>query len=133
MQRITEKKTIGSAASVLKLFRSLCGETKLLKNTILVTTGWQLPHVDETQGAVQERELRKFWGQMLHQGSTMVRYYGDRGSGVGIISQILGNEDLPFETEAELITRGRQLEERVKIVNELARLQQELDNMTLTW
>ncbi|RPB20879.1 hypothetical protein L211DRAFT_742936, partial [Terfezia boudieri ATCC MYA-4762] len=108
LQRITEKKTIGNAASVLKMFRSLCGETKLLKNTILVTTGWQLQQVDEPQGAVQERELRKFWGQMLNQGSTMVRYYGDRDSGVGIVSRILGNEDVPFEPEAELMARGKQ-------------------------
>jgi len=61
----------------------------------------------------------------------MVRYYGDRDSGVGIISRILGNEDLPFETEAELIMRGKQLGDRANIVSELARLQQELDNLTL--
>ncbi|KAF8415362.1 P-loop containing nucleoside triphosphate hydrolase protein [Tirmania nivea] len=126
LHRITEKKTIGGAASVLKMFRSLCGDTMLLKNTILVTTGWQLPQVDESQGAVQERELRKFWSQMLHQGSTMGRYYGERDSGVGIVGRILGNEDVPFETEAELIARGKKLEKRAKIAMEVARLQQEM-------
>lgn len=132
LQSITEKKTIGNAASVLRMFRSLCGNTDLLKNTILVTTGWQLQQLDESQGAAQERELRKFWGQMLHQGSTMARYYGDRDSGVGIVSRILGNEDVPFETEAELIARGKQLGQRARIATEVARLQQELGDLTLS-
>ena len=60
----------------------------------------------------------------------MVRYYGDRDSGVGIISRILGNEDVRFEAEAELIARGKQLEKRANVARELARLQQELDEVT---
>jgi len=128
LQRITESKTTGSAASVLKMFRGICGEI-LLKNVILATTLWQLQHVDEKNGAVQERELRGFWGQMLDRGSAMARYYGDRDSGVGIVSQILGNQDIPFETEEELVLRGKSLEKKATLAREMARLQKQMEEL----
>jgi len=80
-------------------------------------------------GAVQERELRGFWGQMLDRGSAMARYYGDRDSGVGIVSQILGNQDIPFETEEELVLRGKSLEKKATLAREMARLQKQMEEL----
>ena len=128
LQCITEKKIIGSPASILKLFRGICGDL-FLQNVILVTTRWQLQEVNEEAGAAQEHELRYFWGPMLDRKSTIWRYYGDRDSGVGIIGRILGNEDVPFETKQELIAKSKALERKLHIATEIVRLQWEMEEL----
>jgi len=127
LHRITESHIIGNASSILKVFRSICGPgDTLLQNVILATTRWQLKQVTEEKGAAQEGTLRNLWGQMLDHKSTLWRYYGDRASGLTILSRILANDDVPRETRAELIEKGMVLERKLCLKSQIGKLQREL-------
>jgi len=92
---------------MLRMFRDICGDSNLLfRNIILATRGWQLEELDESVAAVRENEYCKMWMSILDRGSTMARYYGERDSAVSMTSRILGNIDLPYESEQDLVEKG---------------------------
>lgn len=114
-----------SSESILKMLRDICGDSKMLyNNTVLATTGWQSPQLDESEAAAQESELRRLWAPVLDRGATMARYYGERDSAVGITSRILGNKELPYESQQELVRKGKELAVRATLDKDISLLLQ---------
>lgn len=111
---------------ILRIVRHILGVTKL-QNVTLATTFWR-GH-PEVIGAVNERELREGWASLLESGATLGRFYGDRPSGVGMAGQILGNLEVPIESDQELIEKGKQLQKRIALERQMAMISQQLAEM----
>jgi len=112
---------------LLRMFQDICGDSNLLfRNIILATRGWQLPELDESVAAVRENEYCKMWMPILDRGPTMARYYGERDSAVSMTSRILGNIDLPHESEQDLVQKGTNImvQMRASVARDLDRLLQ---------
>jgi hypothetical protein len=70
----------------LSIFNELCGTAK---KVILVTTRWS--GVQELEGQKREIELsRKYWKQMMRQGSRVVRFRDSQESAWKIVTSIIG-------------------------------------------
>jgi hypothetical protein len=73
----------------ISLFNDLCGRSDAAKKVILVTTRWH--GVQEREGQRREVELsRKYWKQMMQQGSSVVRFEDSRDSAWKIVISIIG-------------------------------------------
>jgi len=109
LHRITDNRYQGSSVKTLNIFKEICGESSL-KNVILASTRWD--KVTESEGASRENRLREhFWSYMISHGSTMTRYYGDRDSAVGMVSQLLGSGNIVLDLQRQLVDEGRTLEQ----------------------
>lgn len=107
LHRITDVRMQGTSMKTLQICRKICG-IDALKNVILVTTRWN--EVDRGLGARREEELRsEFWKFMLDFGSTMMRYHGDQGSAVAIVSQLLHKETVVLDLQREIVDQGKTL------------------------
>ena len=77
---------------------------------MLVTTRWN--EDEESLGAQREQQLRtEFWAYMLHHGSTMTRFYGDRDSAVAMASQLLSKQTIVLELQREIVDEKKQLKD----------------------
>ncbi|MCJ1471208.1 gTPase, IMAP member 8 [Pseudocyphellaria aurata] len=110
LHRIIDVRYSGSSVKTLEIFKKICGDLAL-KNVILVTTRWH--QVDDAVGASREQQLRTdFWAYMLGHGSNMARFYGNRDSAIGIISQLVSRQSMVLELQREL-NEGKTLEQTV--------------------
>ena len=134
LHRITDNKYAGSSVKTLEIFKKICGEVAL-KNVLLVTTRWN--EVAEEKGASREQQLRDdFWAYMLSHGSTMARFYGNRESAIGIVSQLVSRQSILLELQRELVEQGKTLNQTVagafvsnSISEDKARYEQELRDL----
>ena len=109
LHRISDVRFTGAAVHALSIFTKICGEDAL-SNVLFVTTRWH--EVDESLGASREKELREnFWAYMLAKGSQMNRFRGDKGSAIGIVSQLLGKADIVLEIQQELVVDNMALDQ----------------------
>lgn len=111
LHRITDVRYSGASVKTLEIFKKICGELAL-KNVMLVSTRWS--EVDEAIGALREQQLRDdFWAYMLGEGSTMARFYGNKDSAIGIVSQLVSRQSIVLELQRELIDEGKTLNQTV--------------------
>lgn len=109
LHRITDIRFTKGAVKTLDIFKNICGDLAL-KNVLLVTSRWS--EVSEDLGSKRERELREdFWAYMLHKGSMLGRYTGDRPSAVTLISQILSKDTVVLDLQKDLVDEGKDLNE----------------------
>jgi GTP-binding protein EngB required for normal cell division len=109
LHRITDNRYQGSSVRTVNIFKEICG-TSSLRNVILASTRWD--KVTESEGASRENRLREhFWSYMISHGSTMTRYYGDRDSAVGMVSQLLGSSNIVLDLQRQLVDEGRTLDQ----------------------
>jgi hypothetical protein len=109
IHRITDIRYSRSSVKTFEVFRKICGE-RALKNVLLITSRWG--EVSQTIGSDRERQLKeRFWAYMLGRGSNMSRFYGDRDSAIGLISQLLMKETVVLELQEELVDNGKRLNE----------------------
>ena len=107
LHRITDLRFQGSSMKTLQIFTKICG-VDALKNVVLATNRWD--EVVEAVGADREQQLRtNFWAYMLSKGSIMTRFYGDRPSAVGMVSQLLGRSSIVLDIQRELVDEGKTL------------------------
>jgi hypothetical protein len=106
IHRITDKRITGSSMKNLRLFRKLCGENNM-GNVVLVTSMWE--NVDPAEGVDHERELcgtGSFWGTMLMQGASAVRYNNNRVKALEIILDIVKKSPVALKIQTELVDEG---------------------------
>jgi hypothetical protein len=118
LHRITDVRYARSSVKTLNIFKKICGD-KALTNVILATSRWH--EIDEKLGAGREKDLRdNFWAYMLHNGSCMTRYQGDRESAMGIVGELLGKGNVVLDLQRELVDDGKKLKETAAgvLVNE---------------
>lgn len=109
IHRITDIRYSRSAIKIFEIFKKICGD-RAMKNNLLVTSRWA--EVDQVLGSDRERQLKeKFWSYMLNKGSNMSRFYGDRDSAIGLVSQLLSKDTVVLELQEELVDRGKNLDE----------------------
>lgn len=109
LHRITDIRYSGASIKTFEICKKITG-ADALGNVVLATTRWH--EVDQETGSSREQELREqFWAYMLGHGSRMSRFYGDRGSAVGILSQLLSSEPVVLELQRELVEDGKTLDQ----------------------
>ena len=109
LHRITDIRFSGSSVKTLNIFKRICGKLAL-KNVLLATTRWH--EVEESVGAAREQQLRDdFWAFMLSNGSNMARFYGDKGSAMGMASQLMSQRSIVLELQRELVDEGKTLKQ----------------------
>ena len=109
LHRISDVRYSGASVKTFQIFKKICGE-KALNNVMLVTTRWS--DEEESLGAKREQQLRtEFWAYMLHNGSTMARFYGDRDSAVAMASQLLSKQTIVLELQREIVEEKKQLKD----------------------
>jgi hypothetical protein len=125
LHRITDVRVSRGDMNALRIFRKICGE-QALSNVLLVTTRWG--EVDESIGAQREKELRQdFWACM--ESCPMYRFFGDKGSAMGIVSQLLGKANIVLEIQRELVEEQMPLNETSAgsaVSHDIAELKQQL-------
>ena len=81
-----------------------------MKNVLLVTTRWS--EVDNDTGSMRERQLKQnFWAYMIHRGSNMNRFHGDRDSAIAIASQLISKDTIVLDLQRQLVDDKKQLNE----------------------
>ena len=109
LHRITDVRYGGSSVKTFKILKEICRQDAL-KNVLLVTTRWN--DVEESLGATREQQLRTdFWAYMLHHGSNMTRFNGNRESASSLASQLINKDTITLEIQHELIDQGKQLKD----------------------
>lgn len=107
LHRVTDLRFQGSSMKTLQIFTKICG-ADALKNVVLATTRWD--EVVEAVGADREQQLRtNFWAYMLGKGSIMTRFYGDRPSAIGMVSQLLSKRSIVLDLQREMVDEGKPL------------------------
>jgi len=121
---ISDVKMDGPSLRSLRMFRKLVGEDAL-HNVILATTHWT--SVSEEIGKRREGELKaKFWRPLLDEGARMVRYAGDRRSGLDLLDMLIDRERVTLSIQRETVDEQKDLIETGagQVLNEeLLRLQ----------
>jgi hypothetical protein len=108
IHRITDVRYNRAAIKTFEIFKKVCGEEPL-SNVLLVTSRWD--GVDLSVGAERERQLKtKFWAYMIGHGSNMSRFYGDRPSAIGLVSQLLCRDKVVLKLQKELVDEGKSLD-----------------------
>jgi hypothetical protein len=108
IHRITDVRYNRAAIKTFEIFKKVCGEEPL-SNVLLVTSRWD--GVDLSVGAGRERQLKtKFWAYMIGHGSNMSRFYGDRPSAIGLVSQLLCRDKVVLKLQKELVDEGKSLD-----------------------
>ncbi|KAF3911197.1 hypothetical protein AA313_de0209992 [Arthrobotrys entomopaga] len=109
LHRISDTRYQSSAIKTLQMFQKICG-TSAMKNVMLCTTRWD--GVGATLGAKREKQLKDdFWAYMVHNGSTMTRFYGDDDSARTIAGQLLCRNTVVLDIQRELSEEGLNLNE----------------------
>ncbi|ORY19538.1 P-loop containing nucleoside triphosphate hydrolase protein [Clohesyomyces aquaticus] len=109
LHRITDIRFTRGAVKTLDIFKKICGDLAL-KNVLLVTSRWG--EVDEDLGSKRERELREnFWAYMLHKGSTLTRFHGDKPGAAALMSQLLSKDTVVLDLQRDLVDEGRNLDQ----------------------
>lgn len=109
MHRITDRRFTAGDVKTFEIFKRICGDAALA-NVMLVTSMWG--QEDEGKGARRERDLREeFWSYLLERGSRMNRFYGNRGSAVALISQLLNKAPTVLSLQLELVKERKKLKE----------------------
>ncbi|PSN60871.1 P-loop containing nucleoside triphosphate hydrolase protein [Corynespora cassiicola Philippines] len=109
LHRITDIRYTGASIKTFEICKMITG-VDALKNVILATTRWD--DLDDAVGSDREHQLREnFWAYMLGHGSKMSRFYGDRGSAVSLLSQLLSSEPVVLELQRELVQEGKTLDQ----------------------
>ncbi|KAH7351272.1 P-loop containing nucleoside triphosphate hydrolase protein [Rhexocercosporidium sp. MPI-PUGE-AT-0058] len=130
LHRITDPRVGGSSLKNLRMFKKLCG-AKGLSCVVLATTMWS--QIDPDDGQRRERELvsnKEFWGEMVKQGSRVMRQDRDEASAIQIIQYILQQRHrmvLDIQTE---MASGKTLDETSagrELEAELERLRKQHD------
>ena len=101
----------GSSLKNLRMFKKLCG-AQGLSCVVLATTMWS--HVTPEDGERRESELitkQDFWGEMIKQGSTVMRQDQDEVSAIKIIQYILGKRRRMVLDIQEEMASGKTLDE----------------------
>jgi hypothetical protein len=132
---ITNERFEGSARDNLLMFQKLCG-ADFYPNVVLATSFWSL--VDEATGARREAELRdrdEFWGEMVRQGSSVVRLPDDRDACVNLLVWLSASRRAPLQIQKELVDDGRELRETqaglsTEALRELLAMETELRQQT---
>lgn len=91
LHRISDNRLGGAAMKNLRMFKRLCGK-RSLPSVVLATTMWSKSN--RSQDEQRERELLdnpKFWGDMVNDGSKVLRHDNGRESATAIMKHILGN------------------------------------------
>ncbi|KAF8858760.1 P-loop containing nucleoside triphosphate hydrolase protein [Acephala macrosclerotiorum] len=139
MHRITDKKLTGASRMNLDMLRALCGE-HYFQNVLLVTSMWDTIPTSRPliEYESREAELRsaEFWGDLIDKGATMMRYNGERGSGIDIVDVLCKKHQAPAlgivlelqrGVELENTTAGRVLTAELRRREEKRRREQEED------
>lgn len=89
LHRIADTRMTGSGMRNLSMFRKLCGPDAL-EHVVLATTMWE--NVDRQKADKRENELRtksEYWGDMITNGSTMLRHQNNRQSAMRLIDHFV--------------------------------------------
>ncbi|KAK4227137.1 P-loop containing nucleoside triphosphate hydrolase protein [Podospora fimiseda] len=111
LHRITDIRMTGSAGTYLKILQQLIGE-EALKNTILVTTMWNLLR-DEAQrtGLNRQQELiDEFWRPLINKGAWVASFDGSPASAFQIVSQVASKQPVVLDHQREMMEEERNLE-----------------------
>ena len=111
LQRITDPRVGGSSLKNLRMFKKLCG-AKGLSCVVLATTMWS--QVEPEIGQKREDELianKEFWGEMVNQGSKVMRQDREEISAIQIIHYILGQRRRMVLEIQEEMASGKALDE----------------------
>lgn len=134
LHRITANRLGNTGLRSLGMMKGICGKAAY-QHVALVTTYWDKiaasPKHDEDMrtSAAHERELfedYEFFGDMIDEGSRMMRWTGDLQSAVQIIDtlmeryQDIGNSGIDLQIQRELVSERKSLEETavVEVVDE---------------
>jgi hypothetical protein len=97
----------GSARDNLHMFQKLCGDD-FYPNVVLATNFWTC--VDADTGARREAELRdkpEFWGDMVQQGSWVVRLPDEREAAVELLMELAWQKRRLLRIQREIVDQGR--------------------------
>ena len=121
------------------MFKVLCG-TKSLTNVVLATTMWNTLTNEEAvlKGKKLEEELRttpEFWGDMIDEGSNILRYSGTAASALEIVDHIMNlNGSVVLDIRRQMVDEKKKLrdtpagqEVRKEILRATAKFQREID------
>jgi hypothetical protein len=103
VHRIIDPRMQGTALSNMNMFRRLCGPD-CFPNVVLATSFWS--EVDLTDGSRRERELYEtdeFWGQLVKQGSRVVRIGLDEKADQRLLLKIAQNREVIFQAQREMM------------------------------
>ena len=108
---ITATRMTGSAFKNLRTFRKLCGRESM-SSVIMATTMW-----DSESAAVGDKrevelkETAEWWGDMMREGSRVVRHSNDHHSAMNIISHLVDrNTTTVLGLQKEMVDEKRSLE-----------------------
>jgi predicted GTPase len=111
LHRIIDPRVGGASLKNLRMFKKLCG-SKGLSCVVLATTMWS--QVSPAEGERRENELKskqEFWGEMIKQGSTVMRQDQAEVSAIKIIQYILGKRRRMVLDIQEEMASGKTLDE----------------------
>jgi len=111
LHRIIDPRVQGSSLKNLRMFKKLCG-AKGLSCVVLATTMWS--QVTPEEGESRETELiskQEFWGEMVKQGSTVMRQDRAEVSAIQIIQYILSKRHRMVLDIQEEMASGKTLDE----------------------
>lgn len=94
------------------MFKKLCGEDSFA-SVVLGTTMWE--SIPEAVGDAREAELRtspEFYGEMIRQGSEMMRHINNRNSAMNIINHLVRRQKTTvLKIQREMAINGASLDE----------------------
>jgi len=95
------------------MLQALCGE-HYFQNILLVTSMWDTIPASRPLMEYESREAElmsaEFWGDLIDKGATMMRYNGERGSGMDIVDETCKKHQAPTLGIVLELQRGVELE-----------------------
>ncbi|KAK5080134.1 hypothetical protein LTR05_008795 [Lithohypha guttulata] len=113
LHRICDARMQGSTLRNLYMFKKLCG-SKAMRNIVLGTTFWDTMTADPTVGNKREQgmiEDDQLWGEMVKQGSTVVRIPYTKETAAKILLQMISRNAQPLQLQHELVDQKKFLDE----------------------
>ncbi|KAJ3556471.1 hypothetical protein NP233_g11970 [Leucocoprinus birnbaumii] len=98
MHRITDNRMAGSAETISRIFRRLCGED-FHQRVVLVTTMWPSEEdatadPDEARDCeTHEQDLNKFWSSLIRHGSKIHRFNKTAEKAIDIVNAVVNAEN----------------------------------------
>jgi len=111
LHRIIDTRVGGTSLKNLRMFKKLCGPEGL-SSVVLATTMWSM--VTAAEGERRENELiakKEFWGEMITQGSVVMRQDQGEASAIKIIQHILGQRRRMVLKVQQEVAKGKTLDE----------------------
>lgn len=111
LHRIIDPRVGGSSLKNLRMFKKLCG-AQGLSCVVLATTMWSQVTLEDGERREQELVSRQdFWGEMIKQGSTVMRQDQSEASAIKIILYILAKRRRVVLSIQEEMANGKTLDD----------------------